>query len=50
MSATEASPLLAIDNLSFRYRRGKEPALRDISLELEAGEVLLVAGVPAHRT
>ena len=33
-----------ISDLTFRYRRASEPALRNLSLRLEAGEVLLVAG------
>ena len=37
-------PLLEIENLTFRYRRATEPALRDVSLSLAPGEVLLVAG------
>ena len=37
-------PLLEIDSLTFRYRRATEPAIQDLSLSLEAGEVLLVAG------
>ncbi len=35
---------LAIEGLSFRYRARPEPALRDLSLTLERGELLLVAG------
>ncbi len=37
-------PLVRIDGLTFRYRRATEPALRDINLIVEPGEVLLVAG------
>jgi energy-coupling factor transport system ATP-binding protein len=37
-------PLLAVDDFSFTYRRASEPAVRGISLSVEAGEVLLVAG------
>jgi energy-coupling factor transport system ATP-binding protein len=37
-------PLLSVNELTFRYRRGTEPALRNVSLELDGGEVLLVAG------
>ena len=37
-------PLLEIDSLTFRYRRATEPALRNLSLTVEASEVLLVAG------
>ena len=39
---TEA--VAVVEGLSFRYRRRSEPALRDISLEIAPGEVLLVAG------
>ena len=38
------APLLQVEALTFQYRRGTEPALRDVSLTLGAGEVLLVAG------
>ncbi|UCF62365.1 MAG: ABC transporter ATP-binding protein [Anaerolineaceae bacterium] len=37
-------PLLVVDNVSFRYREREELAIKDISLQLEAGEVLLIAG------
>ncbi len=37
-------PLIEVDGLTFRYRRATEPAIRDLSLTVEAGEVLLVAG------
>lgn len=39
-----AEPIVEIDGLTFRYRRATEPALRDIRLSVEPGEVLLVAG------
>jgi energy-coupling factor transport system ATP-binding protein len=35
---------LHIDNLSFRYQRREEFALKGISLTVKAGEVLLIAG------
>ncbi|MEO7869153.1 MAG: ATP-binding cassette domain-containing protein [Candidatus Limnocylindria bacterium] len=38
------APLLEIESLTFRYRRATEPALRDLSLTMRDGEVLLVAG------
>src|SRR5688500_1354492 len=38
------APLLEVDALTFRYRRSPEPALRDLSLSVDAGEVVLVAG------
>ena len=37
-------PVVEVDALTFRYRRATEPAVRDLSLTIEAGEVLLVAG------
>jgi energy-coupling factor transporter ATP-binding protein EcfA2 len=37
-------PLLEVESLTFRYRRATEPAIRDLSLSMEPGEVLLVAG------
>lgn len=37
------SPLV-VENLTFRYRDRAEPAIRDISLELGHGELLLLAG------
>jgi energy-coupling factor transport system ATP-binding protein len=39
-----AGPLLEVEGLTFRYRRAAEPAVRDLTLSLDAGEVLLVAG------
>jgi energy-coupling factor transport system ATP-binding protein len=35
---------LVIENLSFQYRSRSEPAIQDISFELKAGELLLIAG------
>jgi energy-coupling factor transporter ATP-binding protein EcfA2 len=35
---------LEVDRLTFRYRRASEPAIRDISFTIGAGEMLLVAG------
>jgi energy-coupling factor transport system ATP-binding protein len=40
----DSSPLIEIDDLTFRYRRATEPAIRNVSLRIEPGEVLLVAG------
>ena len=37
-------PILEVRNLTFRYRRASEPAIRDLSLSVEPGEILLVAG------
>ena len=37
-------PVVRIEGLTFRYRRASKPAIRDINLMVEAGEVLLVAG------
>jgi energy-coupling factor transport system ATP-binding protein len=36
--------IVEIEGLTFRYRRATEPALIDLSLTVDAGEVLLVAG------
>ena len=40
----DRGPLVEVDQLTFRYRRGSEPAIRDISVSVAAGEVVLVAG------
>jgi energy-coupling factor transport system ATP-binding protein len=37
-------PLLRVDDFSFTYRRASLPAVRGVSLSVDAGEVLLVAG------
>ncbi len=39
-----SEPVVVVEDLTFRYRRGVEPAIRNISLEIAPGEVLLVAG------
>jgi energy-coupling factor transport system ATP-binding protein len=39
-----AEHIVEVENLTFRYRRATEPALRDIHLAVEPGEVVLVAG------
>jgi energy-coupling factor transport system ATP-binding protein len=41
---TAAAPLVAVDALTFRYRRATEPAIRDVSLTVAPGEIVLVAG------
>ena len=41
---TSPGPLVDVDSLTFRYRRASEPAIRDLSLTVAAGEILLVAG------
>jgi energy-coupling factor transport system ATP-binding protein len=38
------SALIAVEHLSFTYRRAREPALADVSLQVRVGEVLLIAG------
>lgn len=35
---------LSVQNLTFRYRSRTEPAIQSISFELQAGELLLIAG------
>ncbi len=42
--AAGASPLVEVDDLTFRYRRATEAAIRNVSLAVARGEVLLVAG------
>jgi energy-coupling factor transport system ATP-binding protein len=37
-------PLVEVEGLTFRYRRATEPAIRDVSLTVGRGEVVLVAG------
>jgi len=37
-------PPLVVEHLRFRYRDREQPALQEIGLRLEAGEILLVAG------
>lgn len=37
-------PALEVEHLTFRYRRRAQPALQDVSLRVEAGEILLLAG------
>ena len=41
---TDAVPFVEVDGLTYRYRRATEPAIRDINLRIEPGDVLLVAG------
>jgi len=38
------APTLLIENLSFRYHSRKEPAIQNIDLEVQPGEMLLIAG------
>jgi energy-coupling factor transport system ATP-binding protein len=38
------TPALWVDRLSFRYQRREDLALRDISLQVKPGEILLIAG------
>jgi energy-coupling factor transport system ATP-binding protein len=39
------SPIISLNNLTYRYPVSERPALRDFSLEVEEGEFLLVTGV-----
>jgi energy-coupling factor transport system ATP-binding protein len=41
---SKAAPPLVVEGITFQYRARPEPALRDVSLTLEQGELLLVAG------
>jgi energy-coupling factor transporter ATP-binding protein EcfA2 len=38
------APIVEVDDVTFRYRRATEPALRNLSLSVAPGEVILVAG------
>src|SRR4030065_259110 len=38
------SPALLIDNLSFRYQRREDFALRNLSFQVQSGDILLIAG------
>ncbi|MBK9712399.1 MAG: ABC transporter ATP-binding protein [Kouleothrix sp.] len=40
----EADALIAIDQLSFTYRRASAPALLNVSLDIRPGQVVLIAG------
>ena len=40
----DVAPPLVAEGLTFRYRSRPEPALQDVSLTLEQGELLLIAG------
>jgi energy-coupling factor transport system ATP-binding protein len=44
MTDAPSGRLLEINGLTFRYRRATEPAVFDLGLTVDAGEVLLVAG------
>ena len=39
-----SAALVEVDSLTFRYRRAHEPAVRDVSLRIVPGDVVLVAG------
>ena len=39
-----SAPFVEVEELTFRYRRATEPAIRDVNLTVHAGEVILVAG------
>jgi energy-coupling factor transporter ATP-binding protein EcfA2 len=39
-----AERIVDIEGLTFRYRRATSPAIHDLSLSIDAGEVILVAG------
>jgi energy-coupling factor transport system ATP-binding protein len=42
--ASGDAPLVEVNDLTFRYRRATKPAIRNVSLTVSRGEVLLVAG------
>ncbi|MEO7229071.1 MAG: ABC transporter ATP-binding protein, partial [Candidatus Limnocylindrales bacterium] len=39
-----AEPVVEVRDLTFRYRRATEPAIRNVNVTVEEGEILLVAG------
>jgi energy-coupling factor transport system ATP-binding protein len=43
-TSSTQSALIAVEHLSFTYRRARELALADVSLEVRPGELLLIAG------
>lgn len=44
MTERAPGPIVEVEGLTFRYRRATEPAIRDVSLTVSPGEVVLVAG------
>ena len=44
MTEAAPGPVVEVESLTFRYRRASEPAIRDVSLTVSPGEVVLVAG------
>ncbi|HEX7244520.1 MAG TPA: ABC transporter ATP-binding protein, partial [Solirubrobacterales bacterium] len=44
MVPTRSTPALAIESLTYAYPQSAAPALRDVSLELALGELVLLAG------
>ena len=38
-------PIISLNNITYTYPSAKQPALRNLSLDVEAGEFLLVTGV-----
>ncbi|MFL5902122.1 MAG: ABC transporter ATP-binding protein [Solirubrobacterales bacterium] len=43
-TSTRAVPAMAVDGLTYAYPNASEPALRDVSLRLDPGELVLLAG------
>ncbi|MFL5685132.1 MAG: ABC transporter ATP-binding protein [Chloroflexota bacterium] len=44
MTEPAPRPIVEVDGLTFRYRRATEPAIRDVSLAVSPGEIVLIAG------
>jgi energy-coupling factor transport system ATP-binding protein len=42
------SPILSFDRVTYRYPNAETPALEDVSLDVEPGELCLLAGLSGH--
>jgi energy-coupling factor transport system ATP-binding protein len=42
------SPILSFDRVTYRYPGAEEPALEDVSFDVEPGELCLLAGLSGH--
>jgi energy-coupling factor transport system ATP-binding protein len=42
------TPILSFEGVTYRYPRADQPALEDVSLEIQPGELVLLAGLSGH--